>query len=61
MYNDYEKFECIMHYENKKKLGDLLNKIKEIKDIEYEDAILCLVNDFDIESCECSNPKDCKK
>ena len=50
MKKDYEKFECIMHYENKKKLVDLLNKIKEIKDIEYEDEILCLVNNFDIES-----------
>lgn len=58
---EYGKFECIMLYENKKKLVDLLNKIKELKNIKFEEAIMCLVNDFDIENCECTNPKDCKK
>ena len=58
---DYGKFECIMLYENKKKLVELLNNIREIKDIKLEEALMCLVNDFDIDNCKCINPKDCNK
>ena len=44
--NDYGKFECIMLYENKKKLVDLLRNIAEEKDIKLEYALMCLVNNY---------------
>jgi hypothetical protein len=48
--NDYGKFECIMLYENKIKLVDLLSKIAKEKDIKLEYALMCLVENYSIKA-----------
>ena len=43
---DYGKFECIMLYEDKKKLVETLNIIREKDDVKLDQALMVLVNNY---------------